>query len=195
MSLTASTMMPLGIQVPSFHLPDVRTGKSISPEISGRPLLVIFLCRHCPFVVHVREELARIGGDYKNKVDIIAISSNDAAKYPDDSPQRLKEMAEELGFAFPVCHDESQDVAQAFTAACTPDFFLFDADHRLAYRGQLDGSRPRNDVPVDGRDLRAAMDALVSGDRPAAIQLASVGCNIKWKSGNQPQYFESALVK
>ncbi|MEP6960466.1 MAG: thioredoxin family protein [Acidobacteriota bacterium] len=195
MSLTASTMMDLGTQLPSFSLPDVRTAKLVSPSPSERPLLVMFICRHCPFVVHVRGELAKLGHDYQNKVDIIAISSNDAANYPDDSPARLKEMADELGFTFPLCHDESQKVALQFTAACTPDFFLFDASHRLAYRGQLDASRPRNTVPVDGRDLRAAMDALLAGSKPTADQLASVGCNIKWKAGQQPKYFQSALVK
>lgn len=193
MSLTNSTMMDLGTVAPSFSLPDVRTGKNISPTSSGKPLLVMFICKHCPFVVHVKEELARLGKDYVSRVDIVAISSNDATTHPDDSPANLKKMAEDLGFVFPLCHDESQDVAKAYTAACTPDFFLFDANHKLAYRGQLDGSRPSNQVPVDGRDLRAAMDALLAGRKPSATQYPSVGCNIKWKV--QPEYFESALVK
>ena len=195
MSLTASTMLDLGVQAPPFSLPDVRTGKMISPERSGRPLLVIFLCKHCPFVVHVREELARIGKDYAGKVDIIAISANDAVTYPVDSPENLKAMADELGFTFPVCFDETQEVAKAYTAACTPDFFLFDAAHALAYRGQLDGSRPSNNVAVDGHDLRAAMDAVLADETPVAQQMPSIGCNIKWKAGQQPEYFASALVK
>jgi thiol-disulfide isomerase/thioredoxin len=188
-------MMELGTAAPSFSLPDVRTGKTISPARTGRPLLVMFLCKHCPFVVHVRQELARLGKDYASKVDIIAISSNDAANYPDDSPANLKRMADDLGFTFPVCHDESQAVAKEYTAACTPDFFLFDAGHRLAYRGQLDGSRPSNTIANDGRDLRAAMNALLAGNAPAATQYPSIGCNIKWKAGQEPEYFASALVK
>jgi len=202
MSLTASTMMDLGTGIPAFALPDVRTGKLIRvPEqCSPGPILVMFICRHCPYVIHVKNELARIGRDYAGKVAIIAISSNDAGYVADDSPEKLKEMAEELGFNFPVCYDETQDVATSFTAACTPDIFLFDHDRsknarRLAYRGQIDGSRPGNGVPVDGRDLRAAMDALLKGSRPAAEQRPSTGCNIKWKAGKQPVYFQSALVK
>lgn len=195
MALTASIMMDLGTVAPSFSLPDVRTGKHVSPTQSGNPLLVMFICKHCPFVVHVKDELARLGKDYAGKVDIIAISSNDATTHSDDSPANLKKMAEELDFSFPLCHDESQDIAKAYTAACTPDFFLFDKNHRLAYRGQLDGSRPSNQIKVDGRDLRAAMDALLAGTIPSATQYPSVGCNIKWKAGRQPEYFESALVK
>jgi peroxiredoxin len=181
MALTASTMMDLGTKAPAFALPDVHTGKLVSPERSGRPLLVMFICAHCPYVVHVRHELARVGRDYSGKVDIIAISSNDAVNYPVDSPANLKKMAEELEFAFPFCFDETQQVARDYDAACTPDFFLFDAGHKLAYRGQLDGSRKGNDVPVDGRDLRAAIDALLAGKAPSAQQFPSIGCNIKWK--------------
>jgi thiol-disulfide isomerase/thioredoxin len=198
MSLTASTMMELGTLLPSFSLPDVRTGKMVRvPENltpQGAPILVMFICRHCPYVIHVKNELARIGSDYAGKVAIIAISSTDAASVPDDSPERLKEMAEELGFTFPLCYDETQDVAIRFSAACTPDIFLFDKDRKLAYRGQLDGSRPGNAVQVDGRDLRAAMDALLKGARPASAQQPSTGCNIKWKPGKQPVYYHSALV-
>jgi thiol-disulfide isomerase/thioredoxin len=188
-------MLDLGTTAPSFSLPDVRTGQKVTPANNGRPLLVMFICKHCPFVVHVREELARLGKDYAGKADIVAISSNDAATYPDDAPASLKKMADELEFTFPLCYDETQEVAQAYTAACTPDFFLFDKDHKLVYRGQLDGSRPSNQVPVDGRDLRAAMDALLAGATPSETQYPSVGCNIKWKAGKQPTYFESALVK
>ena len=193
MSLTASTMMELGTEIPSFSLPDVSTGRMVRPPEQG-PILVMFICRHCPYVIHVKSELARIGKDYAGKVAIIAISSNDAGTVADDSPQRLKEMAEEQGFVFPLCYDETQEVAIRFGAACTPDIFLFDKDGKLAYRGQLDGSRPSNSVPVDGRDLRAAMDALLKGGRPSAEQRPSIGCNIKWKPGNQPAYYHSALV-
>jgi peroxiredoxin len=190
MSLTASTMMELGTELPAFSLPDVRTGQVVPfpGASSGKPILVMFICRHCPFVVHVKGELASISYDYEDLVAIAAISSNDATYVADDSPERLKQMADESGFLFPLFYDESQDVAKSFGAACTPDFFLFDADRRLAYRGQLDGSRPSNGVPVDGRDLRAAMDALLSGGRPDDQQRPSTGCNIKWKAGNQPVY-------
>jgi len=198
MSLTASTMMELGTLIPSFSLPDVRTGKMVRvPENltpQGAPILVMFICRHCPYVIHVKNELARIGRDYAGKVAIVGISSNDAGSVAEDSPDRLKEMAEELSFNFPFCYDETQEVAIGFSAACTPDIFLFDKDRKLAYRGQLDGSRPGNSVPVDGRDLRAAMDALLKGARPASAQQPSTGCNIKWKPGKQPVYYHSALV-
>ena len=182
MALTASTMMELSTEAPAFALPDVRTGSLVSPHRSGRPLLVMFICTHCPYVVHVKHELARVGRDYLGKVDIIAISSNDAVNYPADSPANLKKLAEELEFAFPLCFDETQAVAREYDAACTPDFFLFDGSHRLAYRGQLDGSRKGNSIPVDGRDLRAAMDALLAGKAPSAQQVPSMGCNIKWKT-------------
>jgi hypothetical protein len=145
-------------------------------------------------VIHVKNELARIGRDYAGKVAIVAISSNDAGSVAEDSPDRLKEMAEELSFNFPLCYDETQEVAIRFSAACTPDIFLFDKDKKLAYRGQLDGSRPGNSVQVDGRDLRAALDALLKGARPASAQQPSTGCNIKWKPGKQPVYYHSALV-
>lgn len=197
MSLTASTMMELGTGIPAFALPDVRTGKlvRVPEQCPPGPILVMFICRHCPYVIHVKNELARIGRDYAGKVPIIAVSSNDAGYAADDSPEKLKEMAEELEFNFPLCYDETQDAAISFTAACTPDIFLFDKDRRLAYRGQIDGSRPGNAVPVDGRDLRAAMDAILKGGRPAADQRPATGCNIKWKSGKQPVYYYSAFVK
>ena len=195
MARTASTMADLGMLALSFSLTDARTGATVSPQLSGKPLLVMFICCHCPFVVHVREELARVGRDYAGKVDIIAISANDAEKYPADSPENLKKMADEFGFPFPVCYDATQDVAKQHTAACTPDFFLFDADHKLAYRGQLDGGRPGNGIAVDGRDLRAAMDALLAGRKPSDVQYPSIGCNIKWRAGQEPQYFAAALVK
>ena len=192
MAVTPSTMLELGTPAPDFRLPDTVSGATISlSTFAGqRALLVMFICRHCPYVVHVREELARLGRDYaKKSVGIAAISANDAAGYPDDAPEKLSEMAQELGFAFPLCHDESQAVATAYTAACTPDFFLFDAERRLAYRGQLDDSRPGNGKPLTGKDLRAAIDAVLAGAPVSADQKPSIGCNIKWKKGNEPAYY------
>ncbi len=191
MAATPSTMLALGTPAPVFRLQDVVSGKHVSLETfaDAKGLLVMFICRHCPFVVHVKNELARIGRDYCNKgIGIVAISSNDAASYPDDAPVPLKEMAEQTGFTFPVCYDETQDVARAFTAACTPDFFLFDGQRKLVYRGQLDGSRPGNNVPVTGRDLRLALDAVIEGKAATADQKPSLGCSIKWKPGKQPNY-------
>lgn len=192
MVATPSTMLPLGTPAPDFTLPDVVSGKPVSlASFAGRrALLVMFICRHCPYVRHVEIELARIGRDYAGRdIGIVAISSNDADHYPDDAPAGLRSMASELGFSFPYCHDESQAAAKAYTAACTPDFFLFDAARRLAYRGQLDDSRPGNGKPVTGRDLRAAMDAVLAGRPAPGDQKPSLGCNIKWKPGNAPAYF------
>ena len=189
MSLTASTMMELGTEIPVFALPNVSNGQMVGPPEHGKnqgPILVMFICRHCPYVIHIKRELAKIGKDYAGKAAIIAISSNDVGYVAEDSPERLKAMAEEEGFVFPLCYDETQEVAIRFGAACTPDIFLFDKDRKLAYRGQLDGSRPGNSVPVDGRDLRAAMNALLKGERPSAEQRPSTGCNIKWKPGKRP---------
>lgn len=185
MALTPSTMSKLGTPAAAFTLPEVRSGQPVSlGDFAGREvLLVIFICRHCPFVKHVQRELARIGSDYARRgVGIVAISSNDAAAYPDDAPASLAEMARELGFVFPLCHDETQDAARAYGAACTPDFFVYGRERRLVYRGQLDDSRPGNGVPVTGRDLRAALDALLAGTAVDAAQKPSVGCNIKWKA-------------
>ncbi len=192
MALTASTMLPLGTQAPDFELPDVRSGETISlSSFTGKKaLLVMFICQHCPFVKHVKQELAQLGKDYLNKgLAIVAISANDATNYPDDAPESLKAMAVELDFNFPLCYDESQETAKAYTAACTPDFFLFDADRRLAYRGQLDDSRPSNGKPVTGTDLRAAIEAVLAERSLLSEQKPSVGCNIKWKPGNEPSYF------
>ena len=186
MALTHSTMLELGTPVPDFQLPDVGSGKMIDPgQFSDRKgLLVMFICRHCPYVVHVQNELARLGNDCAEKsLGVIAISSNDAANYPDDAPEQLNAMARKLGFTFPYCYDESQEVARAFTAACTPDFFLFDEAQRLVYRGQLDDSRPGNGKPVTGKDLRAAIDAMLAGQSVSQDQRPSAGCNIKWKPG------------
>lgn len=191
MAKTPSTMLALGTIAPDFHLPDT-SGKNVSlADHAGRSaLLVMFICNHCPFVKHIRGELAAIGRDYaKLNVGIIAISSNDAHLYPDDGPVKMAEEARAAGYGFPYLYDESQAVAQAYRAACTPDFFLFDRNHRLAYRGQLDDSRPGNGIPVTGADLRAALDALVNGKPVPANQKPSIGCNIKWKPGNEPDYF------
>ncbi len=185
MARTESTMLPLGTPAPGFSLPDVVTGKVVSLDDckQAKAMLVMFICRHCPYVKHVQHELARLGRDYASApVAIVAISSNDAQAYPDDAPASLRQMADELKFQFPFCYDETQEVARAFGAACTPDFFLFDADRKLAYRGQLDDSRPGSGKPVTGRDLRAAIDALLSGQPVAAEQKPSLGCNIKWRS-------------
>ena len=192
MALTASTMLSLGTQAPAFALPDVISGTTISLEtFAGKQaLLVMFLCRHCPYVQHVKRELARLGRDYAtHSVGIVAISSNDTTTHPDDAPARLKAMAQEEGFTFSICYDATQDVAKAYTAACTPDFFLFDAQRRLVYRGQLDDSRPDSGKPVTGRDLRAALDAVLAGRPVTRDQKPSLGCNIKWTPGNEPSYF------
>lgn len=190
MASTPSTMLPLGTQAPSFTLPDAVSGSPVAiSDLARKPLLVMFLCNHCPFVKHVRAELAAIGREYSQRgVAVVAISSNDVANYPDDSPELMKAEAAEAGYAFPYLYDETQEVAKAYHAACTPDFFLFDAEHKLAYRGQLDASRPRNDTPVTGHDLRAALDAVLAGQPAPEPHIPSIGCNIKWKAGNEPDY-------
>ena len=192
MALTPSTMLALGTRAPDFELPDVVSGRRVSLRTFAgkRALLVMFICRHCPYVQHVQAELSRLGRDYADQdVGIVAISANDAAGYPDDAPDKLKAMAEGLEFLFPLCYDESQETAKAYTAACTPDFFLFDASRALVYRGQLDDARPGNNKPVTGKDLRAALDAVLAGRPVSPDQRPSIGCNIKWKKGNEPAYF------
>ena len=188
---TSSAMLPLGTAAPSFSLRDVVNGQiySIDSFADKIALLVMFICRHCPYVVHVEQELAKIGQDYRDSgLGIIAISSNDPVGYPDDAPAKLKEMAQRLGFTFLYCHDETQEVAKAYRAACTPDFYLFDRDRRLVYRGQLDDSRPGNNKPVTGRDLRSAVQAVLVGKSVNGNQRPSIGCSIKWKPGNAPPY-------
>jgi len=192
MSKTQSSMVELGTVAPPFELKDVVSGKAFGRDDvaalgEGRGLLVMFICVHCPYVKHVEQELARIGVDYAGRIGIAAISANDVSAFPEDSPAEMKKQAQRLGFRFPYLYDETQEVAQEYEAACTPDFFLFDAGMRLAYRGQLDDSRPRrgefgNDIPVTGRDLRAALDAVLAGRQPDANQRTSVGCNIKWRA-------------
>ncbi|MGC2636062.1 MAG: thioredoxin family protein [Acidobacteriaceae bacterium] len=184
MAATESAMLELGTQAPHFSLNDVRDGKThTTASLTGRKgLLVMFICAHCPFVKHVEQQLARIGEDYrKSGVGIVAISSNDAVNYPDDAPPGLARQAQKLRFSFPYLYDETQEVARAYDAKCTPDFFLFDGAGKLVYRGQLDASRPGNGVPVTGSDLRAALDALVAGQPVNPEQRPSIGCNIKWK--------------
>lgn len=192
MAMVSSTMLNLGTQAPAFQLPDVVSGQMISLEtFAGKSaLLVMFICKHCPFVKHIQDELAQLGQDYGPKpVGIVAISANSIQTHPQDGPEHLKTMAETLGFNFPYCYDATQTVAKAYTAACTPDFFLFDGDHALVYRGQLDGSRPGNRIPVTGQDLRTALDQVLAGQPVPTAQTPSIGCNIKWTPGNEPAYF------
>lgn len=190
---TNSTMAPLGTPAPDFALPEVVNGRVVrKAEATGKPLLVMFLCNHCPYVKHIRPELVRLTTDYLERgVAIVGISSNDAVAHPDDAPGKLKAEAEAAGYDFPYCYDESQAVARAFRAACTPDFFLYDRTHRLVYRGQFDGSRPKAErpVPVTGADLRAALEAVLNGKTPSPEQKPSMGCNIKWKPGREPEWF------
>jgi AhpC/TSA family len=187
---TESTMVSLGTVAPAFELLDVVSGRAVGRDdvfAGGRQgLLVMFICAHCPYVKHMEQELARIGVDYEGKIGIAAIQSNDIVEYPQDGPEGMREQAQRLGFRFPYLLDATQEVARAYDAACTPDFFLFDAELRLVYRGQLDDSRPRrgdagNDTPVTGKDLRAAMDAVIAGELPDTKQRTSLGCNIKWR--------------
>ena len=191
MARTPSTMLPLGTAAPDFKLMNVDGREVALADFAGKPaLLVMFKCNHCPFVVHVADELARLGSeDMGRGVAVVGINSNDTATHPADSPERMVAEAEERGYAFPYLFDETQAVAKAYRAACTPDFFLFDQDRKLVYRGQLDDSRPGNGVPVTGKDLRAALDAVLAGAAPVSEQRASLGCNIKWKAGNEPEYF------
>jgi thiol-disulfide isomerase/thioredoxin len=212
MSKTQSSMVELGTDAPAFELVDVVSGRAVGRDDvmaavwdddtsdrankmpgggtskSGRHgLLVMFICVHCPYVKHVEQELARIGKDYAGKIGMVAISANDVEAYPEDGPEEMKKQAERLGFKFPYLYDETQEVARSYHAACTPDFYFYDAEMKLVYRGQLDDSRPQrpsgggNDIPVTGKDLRAAMDAVIAGKRPDPNQRTSIGCNIKWK--------------
>jgi peroxiredoxin len=189
---TASTMLPLGVSAPAFNLTDVVSGNAISLDtFTGKTaLLVMFISVHCPFVKHVQTQLAQIGKDYASQgLGIVGISPNDIEKYPDDAPEHLQALAQAEGFNFPLCCDPSQAVAKVYTAACTPDFFLFDSQRHLAYRGQLDDSRPSNGKPVTGQDLRHAIESLLAGKEIDPNQRPSIGCNIKWIEGNAPEYF------
>lgn len=192
MVLTPSTMLEIGTKLPDFRLKDVTTGREVtSAEASGAPaVLVMFLCRHCPYVKHVEEAVARFANEaHRQGVAVFAVSSNDPGAHPEDSPEGLAEQARRLGFEFPYLFDADQSVAKAFRAACTPDFFLFDRNHRLAYRGQFDDSRPGNGIPPTGKDLQAALQAVREGKPVGGSQKPSLGCNIKWKPGNEPDYF------
>jgi peroxiredoxin len=191
MVAVTSTMVPLGTKAPGFRLPDTDGNLVSLEDLQGASaLVVIFLCNHCPYVKHIRGGLAQLGRDYVPRgVAIVGISSNDVANYPADSPARMVQEAKEAGYIFPYLYDESQEVAKAYRAACTPDLYLFDRDQRLVYRGQLDDSRPGNGLPVTGKDLREALEAVLSGKPVASPQKPSIGCNIKWKPGNEPDYF------
>ena len=190
MAATPSTMVALGTKAPDFRLSD-SSGRIVSlDDFKGAAaLLVMFICNHCPFVKHIRSGLAKLGRDYKGRgLAIVAINSNDVVSYPEDSPEEMAKEARAAGYEFPYLYDEEQEVAKAYRAACTPDFFLFDRQRRLVYRGQFDDSRPGNNLPVTGADLRAAADAVLAGSSPSVDQKASIGCNIKWKPGNKPDY-------
>jgi peroxiredoxin len=188
---TESTMLALGTSAPDFRLLDTENKPVALADFAPAPALVVmFICNHCPFVVHVREGIAQLARDYqKLGVAFVGINSNDVATHPDDSPEKMKLEKRSAGYTFPYLFDETQAVARAYKAACTPDFFAFDAQRKLAYRGQLDGARPGNGVPITGADLRAALDAILAGKRPAEPQRPSMGCNIKWKPGHEPQWF------
>lgn len=191
-AVTPSTMLDLGTRAPDFSLPDVVTDRTVSlDDVSAADaLLVVFWCNHCPFVRHVEDAFVEFARDYADRgLQVVAIASNDAEKYPQDGPDAMRERATEKGYAFPYLFDETQEVAGAYRAACTPDFFLFDGARELVYRGQFDASRPSGNTPVTGEDLRAAVDAVLSGEPVPADQTASVGCNIKWKPGNEPEWF------
>ena len=193
---TASTMLPLGTPAPDFSLVNV-DGRAVSlADWKGAPaLLVIFMCNHCPYVKHIAPELARFARECQQKgVAIVGINSNDGAAYPEDSPEQMVHEVEQRGYTFPYLCDETQEVAVAYRAACTPDFFLFDKNQRLVYRGQFDSSRPGSGVPVTGEDLRRAVDAVLIGQPVSANQRASLGCNIKWKAGSEPDYFDPVGV-
>jgi thiol-disulfide isomerase/thioredoxin len=199
MARTPSTMMlELGAAAPAFLLPDfgaTGAGKAVSLDaVAGtggqaRPFVVMFVCNHCPFVKHVRDQLAQIGKDYAARVGVVAINPNDVVNYPDDRTELMTVEAKAAGYTFPYLYDATQEVAKAYKAACTPDFFLFDKSRRLVYRGQLDDSRPQSGIPVTGKDLRAALDAVVGGKPAPQPQRPSMGCNIKWKKGSEPEYF------
>jgi len=189
MAVTPSTMLPLGTPAPDFRLPDTSGHWVSRSELTGTPLLVMFICNHCPFVKHVRSRLAQVCREYQAQgIAVVGINSNDVANFPDDSPEKMAIEVAEAAYTFPYLFDETQHVAKTYTAACTPDFFLFDGEHKLAYRGQMDAGRPGNDVPVTGKDLTAAVEAVLAGTPVDPDQKPSAGCNIKWKTGNAPSY-------
>jgi peroxiredoxin len=191
MVMTKSEMLPLGTPAPGFRLPDAHGREfSLDDRPAAKAYLVVFMCNHCPYVKHLRDALAELGHECESKgVVMVGINANDADRYPDDAPDRMKEEARTYGYGFPYLIDDTQEVAKAYRAACTPDFYLFDADKKLVYRGQFDSSRPSNDEPITGADLRAAIEATLAGEKPSEDQRPSIGCNIKWKSGNEPDWF------
>jgi peroxiredoxin len=191
MAETPSTMLGIGTQAPDFSLPEPASGNSVSlSDYAGKPLLVVFSCNHCPYVLHILESFTAFANEKQRQgLAVVMISANDVAGYPADGPEKMAALAQSYGFEFPYLYDESQQVALAYRAACTPDFFLFDGAHQLVYRGQYDGSRPGNQIAVDGSDMRAAVDSLLTGNAIAGDQIPSVGCNIKWRHGNEPDYF------
>ncbi len=191
MAATASIMLPLGTKAPDFTLPDTKGNIISLSDFEAVPaLLVIFMCNHCPYVKHILDGMIKLVREYQNRgVAVVGINSNDVEDFPEDAPEKMAGLAKQKGFTFPYLFDETQQVARAYHAACTPDFFLFDKDRKLFYRGQMDGSRPGNGIDVTGADLRAALDALLQNKQPLAEQKPSLGCNIKWKSGNEPDYF------
>ena len=195
MAATESTMLELGTKAPDFSLPNSNPkfedrAYSLADFEGAKALLVMFVCNHCPYVIHLRGALVQLANDYADRgVRVVAISSNSVQTHPQDGPEKMREEAAQHDFPYPYLYDENQTAAQAYMAACTPDFYLFDADRKLAYRGRFDGSRPKNDVPVSGEDMRAAIDAVLAGGMPAAEQIPSMGCNIKWTPGNEPSYF------
>lgn len=190
MALTPSTMLPLGTKAPEFTLTDTNRKKVSLADFKDAPaVVIIFMCNHCPYVRHVADGLADLAWDYQQQnVAFIGINSNDPHLYPDDAPDKMVEEVKKHGYSFPYLFDDKQDIAKAYRAACTPDFYVFDGERKLAYRGQLDDSRPENGIPVTGRDLRAALDALLSGEQVNANQKPSIGCNIKWRPGHEPEY-------
>lgn len=191
MARTPSTMLELGTPAPDFSLPEPASGKTVSlGNYAGKPLLVVFSCNHCPFVLHIIDSFAEFANAaIERGLGVVVINANDVAGFPADSPDKMIEFARQHGFEFPYLYDESQRSAIDYRAACTPDFFLFDAEHQLVYRGQYDGARPGNGIEIDGRDLKAAVDALLAGDTISPEQVPSIGCNIKWRAGNEPDYF------
>lgn len=190
MARTPSTMLDLGTPAPYFSLLEPATGQTVTlDDYKQQPILVVFMCNHCPYVIHLREELVRFADEYRAKgLEVIAINSNDVISYPADSPEKMTADVKQFNYSFPYLFDESQAVAQSYQAACTPDFFMFDQQHTLFYRGQFDDSRPRNDVPVTAQDMRLAADKLLAGEPAPQDQKPSLGCNIKWKAGNEPEF-------
>jgi len=191
MARTPSTMLDLGTTAPDFNLPEPLSGQNVAlNSFQGKPLLVAFICNHCPFVLHILDGFVDFAKEYQDKgLHVVAINANNIDTHPDDSPEKMVELIQQRNITFPYLYDESQQTAKAYQAACTPDFYLFDQDRKLVYRGQFDGARPQSDIAVTGEDMRRAADAVLAGEMPDSTQAPSLGCNIKWKPGNEPEYF------